>query len=123
VKPYLVDPDPDADVSKEGELQEFIEHPKKFNEHPKEFSEHQPAPPNHATPNPAEGLYPRPSSKTKRGRGRPRKYPINAYDDSHIADITIYLQDNSQFTASRYKEIMGLLEKEVFELVKEKDIL
>ena len=56
----------------------------------------------------------------KRGRGRPRKYPIN----THIADITVYLQEDNdnQFTASRYKEIMGLLEKGVFELVKQEDI-
>jgi hypothetical protein len=96
--------------------------PKKFNKYFKKFSKHQPVPPNHATPNPAEDFYPRSLFKTKRGRGRPRKYLINIYNDLYIADITIYLQDNSQFTALRYKKIMGLFKKEVFELVKKKNI-
>jgi len=38
-----------------------------------------------------------------------------------MADITIYLQDD-QFSASRQKEITGLLEKGVFEIVKLIDI-
>jgi hypothetical protein len=37
VKSYLVDPDPDTDVSKEGELQKFIKYSKKFNKYPKKF--------------------------------------------------------------------------------------
>jgi hypothetical protein len=39
-----------------------------------------------------------------------------------MADIIIYLQDD-QFSASRQKEITGLLEKGVFEIVKLADIL
>lgn len=61
----------------------------------------------------------------KRGRGRPRKYPIL----NNFADISIYLQDDSdksaethQFKDSRKKEIMGLLEKGVFEIVDIEDI-
>ena len=51
----------------------------------------------------------------KRGRGRPRKYPLL----TAIADITIYLQDGAtQFSASRQKELTGLLEKGVFEITK-----
>jgi hypothetical protein len=37
VKFYLVDPDPDANISKKGELQEFIKYSKEFNKYPKEF--------------------------------------------------------------------------------------
>jgi hypothetical protein len=54
----------------------------------------------------------------KRGRGRPRKYPLL----TAVADITLQLQTDSQvipFTASRQKEIIGLLEKGVFEIVQQ----
>jgi hypothetical protein len=50
----------------------------------------------------------------KRGRGRPRKYPLLIA----LADITIYLQDNpGQYSASRQKEINRLLEKGVFQVI------
>ena len=50
----------------------------------------------------------------KRGRGRPRKYPLL----TAMADITIYLQDDTtQFRASYQEELAGLLEKGVFEIV------
>ena len=43
----------------------------------------------------------------KRGRGRPRKNP----------NITVFLQDdNAQYQASRQSEVLGLLEKGVFEV-------
>ena len=55
----------------------------------------------------------------KRGRGRPRKYPIL----TAVADVTVYLQDQlPQFVASRQKEITGLLDKGVFEIVQYDDI-
>ena len=56
----------------------------------------------------------------KRGRGRPRKYPLL----TALADITIYLQsdDQHQFAASRQKEITGLLKKGVFQIVRRDDI-
>ena len=42
-----------------------------------------------------------------------------------MADITVYLQEDSQpgqFSASRQKELSGLLEKGVFEIVKLADV-
>jgi hypothetical protein len=56
----------------------------------------------------------------KRGRGRPRKYPIL----TALADVTVYLQSDvqPQFAASRQKEINGLLEKGVFEIVNRDDV-
>ena len=45
----------------------------------------------------------------KRGRGRPRKYPLDT------ANITVFLQ--TDFTESRLAEVSGLLEKGVFEVV------
>jgi hypothetical protein len=66
-------------------------------------------PPQDATPQPVP----------KRGRGRPHKYPLL----TAIADITIYLQDSAtQFSASRQKELAGLLEKGVFEITKLADV-
>jgi hypothetical protein len=50
----------------------------------------------------------------KRGRGRPRKYPLLT------ATTTVYLQsDNNttRFSASRQKEVNGLLEKGVFKVI------
>jgi len=62
-------------------------------------------PPQEAAPQPVQ----------KRGRGRPRKYPLL----TAAADITIYLQDDAtRFSASRQKELTGLLEKGVFEITK-----
>ena len=57
----------------------------------------------------------------KRGRGRPRKYPLLPA----VADVTVYLKSDSQvtpFAASRHKELNGLLEKGVFEIVRRDDI-
>jgi hypothetical protein len=65
-----------------------------------------------------------PQPVPKRGRGRPRKYPLL----TAMADITIYLQDDylqddaTQFSASRQKELAGLLEKGVFEITKLTDV-
>jgi len=60
-----------------------------------------------------------PQLPPKRGRGRPRKYP----ELTAMADITIYLQDDAtQFSASRQKELAGLLEKGVFEITKLADV-
>jgi hypothetical protein len=42
----------------------------------------------------------------KRGRGRPRRNP----------NITIFLQNDAQFQASRQLEVLGLLEKGVFKV-------
>jgi hypothetical protein len=68
-------------------------------------------------PQPLQEAAPQPVPK--RGRGRPRKYPLL----TAMADITIYLQDNAtQFSASRQKELTGLLEKGVFEVVKLVDV-
>lgn len=47
----------------------------------------------------------------KRGRGRPRKYPLP------LPDITVFLQGDGQFTTSRQSEVAGLLEKGVFEVI------
>jgi hypothetical protein len=83
-----------------------------------------------------------PPVPAKRGHGRPRKYPlltasadiepgtsadITAYlQDHRLADIIVYLQDtpanNTQFKASRQKEINGLLEKGVFEVIPATDV-
>ena len=55
----------------------------------------------------------------KRGRGRPRKHPIQ----SNQADLTAFLQDDNDtdtrgnFVNSRHAEVMGLIEKGVFEEV------
>ena len=48
---------------------------------------------------------------TRRGRGRPRNQP-----SANLADITVFLQDEPNFQASRYKEVIGLLEKGTFEI-------
>jgi hypothetical protein len=51
----------------------------------------------------------------KQGRGRPRKYPLLIV----IADIIIYLQDNTtRFSTFCQKELTGLFEKKVFEITK-----
>jgi hypothetical protein len=51
----------------------------------------------------------------KQGRGRLRKYPLLIA----IVDIIIYLQDNTtRFNTSCQKELTGLLEKRVFEIMK-----
>jgi hypothetical protein len=64
---------------------------------------------------------PQPPQPLKRGRGRPRKYPLL----TAMGDITVYLQEDSQpgqFSASRQKELSGLLEKGVFKIVKLADV-
>jgi hypothetical protein len=55
----------------------------------------------------------------KQGRGRPRKYPYL----TATADIEVYIQEdrtenNTQFSASRQKELTRLLAKGVFDIVK-----
>ena len=48
----------------------------------------------------------------KRGRGRPRKYPLPE------PTLTTFLQDDEHpFAAARQSEVAGLLEKEVFQVV------
>lgn len=67
------------------------------------------------------------SAPVKRDRDRPRKYSvkanlissnicfvINGFDNSHLKSF--------QFTASRHKEIFGLIEKDVFQLVNSEEI-
>ena len=112
VKPYLIDPETtDTDTDTRYELpQPEIDPVDATVESPQE-PQHEPQP-----------------QPVKRGRGRPRKYPIQ----TNAANISIYLQDEdkiddqpthpNQFTASRQKEIKGLLEKGVFELVNPKDV-
>ena len=70
----------------------------------------------------------------KRGRGRPRKHPVQAnftslsdvfsvanHSDSFTtSDVSL---KQSQFTVSRQKEISGLLEKGVFKVVNPNDVL
>jgi hypothetical protein len=52
------------------------------------------------------------SPTVKRGRGRPRKY----------ADVTLFLQDDVDYEASRQAEITGLLEKGVFTVTSRADV-
>jgi hypothetical protein len=68
-----------------------------------------------------------PAAPAKRGRGRPRKHPVAV----NAANVTVYLQDqfpsgpetqSGRFTASRQKEVTGLLEKGVFKLVNRNDV-
>jgi hypothetical protein len=60
----------------------------------------------------------------KRGRGRPRKHPIQL----NQADLTIFLQNDNDtdtrgnFVDSRHAEVMGLIEKGVFEEVNPDEI-
>jgi hypothetical protein len=57
-----------------------------------------------------EAVLPTTVQPTKRGRGRPRKYPI-----------AVFLQEDEQYQYedSRHKEVVGLLEKGVFEVAHE----
>src|SRR5438045_391132 len=69
---------------------------------------------------------PPPAIPIKRGRGRPRKHPlltaVNNVTDA-TPDIRVYLQEEDhQFTASRQAEMLGLLEKGVFEIASPHDI-
>jgi AT hook motif len=89
VKPYLQS-EPDED------------------EHTNEQTDYHPTPENQNTTTPEKAAQP-----AKRGRGRPRKYS----QLETAADVTIYLQDDNQFKTSRQKELTGLLEKGVFEIV------
>jgi hypothetical protein len=50
----------------------------------------------------------------KRKVGRPRKQPLPT-------DVTVFLQD--QYNSLRRSEVVGLIEKGVFELVEKADIL
>jgi hypothetical protein len=64
-------------------------------------------------------LSPSATTPPKQGRGRPRKYPLL----TATADIKVYIQedrtkDNTQFSASRQKELTKLLTKDVFDIVK-----
>jgi hypothetical protein len=56
-----------------------------------------------------------PEQPVKRRRGRPRKYPTKA-------DISVFLQDDQPYAASRQAEISGLLEKGVFEIASLNDV-
>jgi hypothetical protein len=93
VKPYLTDDKPEPD------------------------KQIQPDEPQQPTTMPPEVTEP-----PKRGRGRPRKYPLL----TAITDVTtVHLSQgnaNTQFAASRQKELTGLLEKGVFEITKLADV-
>lgn len=71
-----------------------------------------------------------PSTPAKHGRGRPRKCPIQTnlltssdicfvMNNLHYDDVNVRLPP---YTLSRQKEISGLLEKEVFQVVNSKDM-
>ena len=57
-----------------------------------------------------------PVAPVKRSRGRPRKNPLPD------ADVTVFLQEDSVFTTSRQQEVVGLVEKGVFEVIDYADI-
>jgi hypothetical protein len=59
----------------------------------------------------------------KRGRGRPRKVPPPSAD-ANVTDIEIYIGaiTDTQFVHSRQKEVNGLIDKGVFQLVHKTDI-
>jgi hypothetical protein len=74
-----------------------------------------------------------PAQPVKHSRGQPCKYPLTTITNMHssdltcwageigdqvtdFADITIFLQDEYQFQSSRYKEVISLLEKGIFEV-------
>jgi hypothetical protein len=64
-------------------------------------------------------LSPPTATPLKRGRGRPRKYPLL----TATANIEVCIQEdrtegNTQFSASRQKELTRLLAKGVFDIVK-----
>ena len=74
-------------------------------------------------------------AEPKRGRGRPRKHPVtNPVTENHLtsadapakqllsADISVLVQE-TPFTDSRRKEINGLLEKGVFAVVTDSNVL
>ncbi len=64
-----------------------------------------------------------PEQPAKRGRGRPRKYPLPGPTSANQADIRVFLQDElPQYAASRQLEISGLLEKGVFEVALPSDV-
>ena len=74
-------------------------------------------------PNPQAIHLPTESQPPKQGRGHPYKYPkLTAIVDT--ADILIYLQEDAltQYHISQQKELTGLLEKGVFEVIKLIDI-
>lgn len=75
------------------------------------MTDHEP-PSDDATP-------PAPAAPIKRGRGRPRKHPANI--DFTSSDICFVFNNFSpeppQFVASRHKEVSGLIEKGVFQLI------
>ena len=84
-------------------------------------------------PNAPETVLPTP---VKRGRGRPRKHPVNPSYTSAPSDICFVIDNTStftvdnnlsatklpQYTASRQKEIADLLEKGVFQLADPQDV-
>jgi hypothetical protein len=58
----------------------------------------------------------------RRGRGRPRKHPL---PNIHFPDIEVFvgeLAPKTQFEYSRQKEINGLIDRDVFELINISDI-
>jgi hypothetical protein len=65
-----------------------------------------------------------PTRQPKRGRGRPRKYPIlTAIVDVDSTSFENSQLQSTQFQASRQKEITRLLEKGVFEITKLENVL
>jgi hypothetical protein len=65
---------------------------------------------------------PLPTEPIRRRRGRPRKIPLPSVD-INVTDIEIYIGAmDTQFAHSRQKEVNGLIDKGVFQLVHKTDI-
>jgi hypothetical protein len=93
VKPFLVPKDNIEEIELDSRVEETV-----------------PQPVPQSGPGSGPPLQPAPAPQpVKRGRGRPRKYPL--------PDITAFLQGDGQFATSRQSEVAGLLEKGVFEVV------
>jgi hypothetical protein len=93
VKPFLVPKDSIEGIELDSRVEETV-----------------PQPVPQSGPGSKPPLQPAPAAQpVKRGRGRPRKYPL--------PDITAFLQGDGQFATSRQSEVAGLLEKGVFEVV------
>lgn len=62
------------------------------------------------------------NTPVKRGRGRPRKYPITVYLVEEEDQFAHELTQGAQFKKSRQKEVIGLLERGVFKRVERHEI-
>jgi hypothetical protein len=77
-----------------------------------------------------------PAQPIKRGRGRPRKYPIDTGNTPNMPHVTVFIQDDllygsafhtkddplPEFKDSRQKEVIGLVAKGVFATIDESTI-